>query len=66
MCSDVQYVSIIVKRVIFPQIPPKVEYSITKYGRSLEPIMKAMHIWGDAHVEHMRVKNAKKEQEILS
>jgi DNA-binding HxlR family transcriptional regulator len=52
--------------VIFPQIPPKVEYSITKYGRSLEPIMKAMHIWGDAHVEHMRVKNAKKEQEILS
>jgi DNA-binding HxlR family transcriptional regulator len=36
----------IVKRVIFPQIPPKVEYSITEYGRSLEPIMKAM-IYGE-------------------
>ena len=27
----------IIQRVVYPQVPPKVEYSITEYGRSLEP-----------------------------
>lgn len=39
----------IVKRVIYPQVPPKVEYSITEYGRSLEEILVAMHEWGTKH-----------------
>ncbi|MCQ6267659.1 helix-turn-helix transcriptional regulator [Fictibacillus sp. WQ 8-8] len=53
----------IVQRVVYPQIPPKVEYSITEYGKSLGPIMDAMHYWGAAHVEHMK---HKKEQEDSS
>jgi len=39
----------IVKRVVYPQVPPKVEYSITEYGRSLEDILGAMHEWGTRH-----------------
>ena len=39
----------IIQRVVYPQVPPKVEYSITKYGRSLEPILHAMHEWGIKH-----------------
>lgn len=39
----------IVMRKVYPQVPPKVEYSITEYGRSLEPVLKAMHDWGTAH-----------------
>lgn len=39
----------IVKRVVYPQVPPKVEYSITEYGRSLEDILNAMHQWGEKH-----------------
>ncbi|MCZ8516681.1 helix-turn-helix domain-containing protein [Paenibacillus filicis] len=46
----------IVQRVVFPQIPPKVEYSLTKYGRTLEPLLAAMHQWGLAHLEHMEMK----------
>ncbi|WP_047982277.1 winged helix-turn-helix transcriptional regulator [Ornithinibacillus contaminans] len=42
----------IVERVIYPQVPPKVEYSITEYGRSLEPILHAMHEWGTKHTLH--------------
>lgn len=42
----------IVKRVVYPQVPPKVEYSITEYGRSLEPILEAMHEWGTRHALH--------------
>ncbi|MDN4524603.1 winged helix-turn-helix transcriptional regulator [Fictibacillus fluitans] len=53
----------IVQRKVYPQIPPKVEYSITEYGRSLEMVMDAMHKWGAAHVEHMELK---KKEEALS
>ena len=39
----------IVKRVVYAQVPPKVEYSITEYGKTLEPILEAMHEWGTKH-----------------
>ncbi|MGV3467345.1 MAG: winged helix-turn-helix transcriptional regulator [Heyndrickxia sp.] len=42
----------IIKRVVYPIVPPKVEYSITEYGRSLEPILNAMHEWGTKHNLH--------------
>ena len=42
----------IILRVVYPQVPPKVEYSITDYGRSLEPILEAMHEWGTMHTLH--------------
>jgi DNA-binding HxlR family transcriptional regulator len=29
----------IIERVVYPQIPPKVEYSITEYGKSLELVL---------------------------
>ena len=39
----------LVKRQVFPQIPPKVEYSITKYGKTLIPVLETMHKWGKNH-----------------
>ena len=38
----------IVKRKIYPQIPPKVEYSLTATGKTLRPIITAMCKWGIA------------------
>ncbi|MBP1989950.1 winged helix-turn-helix transcriptional regulator [Paenibacillus eucommiae] len=52
----------IILRVVYPQIPPKVEYSITEYGRSLEPILDSMHQWGYAHLERMK----KKEEQLAA
>ncbi|RDW19435.1 transcriptional regulator [Oceanobacillus arenosus] len=46
----------IINRVVYPQVPPKVEYSITEYGKSLEPILEAMHDWGTKHTMHKRKK----------
>ena len=37
----------LVHREEYPQIPPKVEYSLTERGRSLIPILDAMCIWGE-------------------
>jgi DNA-binding HxlR family transcriptional regulator len=46
----------IIQRVVYAVVPPKVEYSITEYGRSLEPGLKWMHQWGHSHAEHLRLK----------
>lgn len=37
----------IVHREIYKQVPPKVEYSLTDFGRSLEPVILAMKVWGE-------------------
>ena len=40
----------IISRKQYPTVPPKVEYSLTEYGASLEPIMKVMTEWGKKHM----------------
>ena len=39
----------IVNRKVFEQVPPKVEYSLTRYGKSLAPILELMAKWGTKH-----------------
>lgn len=36
----------IVERLVYPEIPPKVEYKLTKYGEKLIPILYELHDWG--------------------
>ena len=36
----------IVHREVYLQVPPKVEYSLTETGKTLKPILEAMHEWG--------------------
>jgi DNA-binding HxlR family transcriptional regulator len=37
----------VIDRYVHQQIPPKVDYSLTPLGRKLEPILYAMHNWGE-------------------
>ena len=41
----------IVERVVFPQIPVRVEYRLTEKGRALEPVVQAIHTWAQNWVE---------------
>lgn len=41
----------VVHRKVFAEVPPKVEYSATELGRSLEPILNSMHEWGEHYSE---------------
>lgn len=43
--------SSLVRREVYPVIPPKVEYSLTELGRSLMPILVAMRDWGAEYLK---------------
>jgi DNA-binding HxlR family transcriptional regulator len=40
----------VIVRKVYPVVPPKVEYSLSKTGESLKPLIKAMQDWGDEHL----------------
>ena len=39
----------ILERKLFPEIPPRVEYSLTPFGKSLLPVVQSMNRWGQKH-----------------
>lgn len=41
----------LVHREVYAEVPPKVEYSLTELGRSLEPVLMALKSWGDANMQ---------------
>lgn len=40
----------LVARKIYAQIPPKVEYSITEFGKTLEPVLRILTQWANQHM----------------
>ena len=46
----------LIKRKVYAEVPPRVEYSLTETGLSLKPVLDSMVIWGNKY------KNKKKSQ----
>ncbi|MEJ5081854.1 MULTISPECIES: winged helix-turn-helix transcriptional regulator [unclassified Ochrobactrum] len=40
----------LIDRKVYAQVPPKVEYSLSPLGRSIEPILLALKDWGDTNI----------------
>ena len=38
-------------RTVFPEVPPRVEYSLTEVGHSLKPVLDALGHWGEEYQE---------------
>ncbi|MDN4501589.1 helix-turn-helix domain-containing protein [Alteromonadaceae bacterium BrNp21-10] len=41
----------IVYREVYPQVPPKVEYSLTGLGKTLEPVIRELEKWGKGYLQ---------------
>jgi DNA-binding HxlR family transcriptional regulator len=39
----------IVKRTVYPVVPPRVEYELTELGQTMKPMLQAMSDWGNLH-----------------
>ncbi len=39
----------VIRRKVYRQVPPKVEYSLTPLGETLKPVLDAMHQWGEKY-----------------
>lgn len=44
----------VVHRQVFPEVPPRVEYSLTAYGLTLRPALEALRDWGERHLQRVR------------
>ncbi len=43
----------VIHREVYPEVPPRVEYSLTEFGRTLEPILRMLQAWGFEYLEHI-------------
>lgn len=43
----------IINRIVYDQVPPKVEYELSRYGQTLGKILSSLCYWGEFHVEKM-------------
>ncbi len=43
----------LINRLVYQEIPPKVEYSLTEVGKEFLPVLKQFEIFGDKYIAHM-------------
>jgi DNA-binding HxlR family transcriptional regulator len=47
----------LIRRLIYAEVPPRVEYELTEAGISMKPVLKSMSDWGLAYQKKRGVKN---------
>jgi DNA-binding HxlR family transcriptional regulator len=40
----------VINRISYNQVPPKVEYELSEYGKSLQSILDSLCAWGESHI----------------
>ncbi len=43
-----------VHREVFPEVPPRVEYSLTEIGKSFQPVLDSIEIWGKKYIDYLK------------
>lgn len=43
----------IVRRTVYPEVPPRVEYSLTDIGRKFVPVLESIRAWGTDYIDYL-------------
>lgn len=43
----------IISRKVYPEVPPRVEYTLTAIGKTLTPVLEALKKWGACYIRKM-------------
>lgn len=54
----------IVERTIYPELPPRVEYHLTKFGKTILPLLEEMDKWGESYLDEFEQLMKQKESEL--
>ena len=46
-------------REVFPEVPPRVEYSLTEIGKSFQPVLDSIEVWGNLYIEFLKKRDKK-------
>ncbi|WP_160718133.1 winged helix-turn-helix transcriptional regulator [Chitinophaga solisilvae] len=52
---------LLVERIIYPEVPPRVEYQLTPLGKTMTDMLQHLSEWGSMHRRHMKVHREEKE-----
>ena len=44
----------LINRVVYPVVPPKTEYSLSEFGKSVIPVLNLMYQWGSNYVKKLK------------
>lgn len=47
----------LVLRTEYPQVPPKVEYTLSEIGRKFEPVLESIQVWGTQYADYRKKAN---------
>lgn len=56
----------LITKKIYPVVPPKVEYSLTEFGKTLTPVIATLGQWGDENEVHLRNVILKRSESLSS
>lgn len=44
----------LVHRTVYPEVPPRVEHSLTAMGRRFAPVLDSIQVWGEEYIEFLK------------
>jgi DNA-binding HxlR family transcriptional regulator len=56
----------VIERIVYPEVPPRVEYRLTELGTTMGPMLKAMSDWGNMHRDKIDRQSAKPAATVVS
>lgn len=56
----------VIERIVYPEVPPRVEYRMTELGKTMNPMLKAMSDWGNMHRDKIDRQSVKPAAPVVS